>query len=271
MNPDMEGLRSSFLIPHSALSFIIIPARYGSERLPAKPLANIQGMTMIERVYRQCERAEGIDEIYVATDHEAIMTEVKHFGGRAVMTSTNCASGTDRVAEAAKLLGLQAATIINVQGDEPLIDPKVLTALDLEMQSHPEVLVATPVTPLKRSEDLLNPNVVFAVKDRNNNALYFSRHPIPFLRTLGTEAVDKWPKQHLYFKHIGVYAYRAEILKQFVALGESTLERAERLEQLRLLEAGIPIRCVEVEYESVAVDTAEDVRRVESLLGNSTQ
>ena len=229
----------------------------------------IRGMTMIERVYRQCERAQGIDEIYVATDHEAIIQEVKRFGGRAVMTSPNCASGTDRVAEAAKQLGLTNAVIINVQGDEPLIDPKVLTALDLEMQSHPEVFVATPVAPLKRSEDLLNPNVVFAVKDRNNNALYFSRHPIPFLRTLGSESVNDWPKQHLYFKHIGVYAYRAEILKQFVALGESPLERAERLEQLRLLEAGIPIRCVEVEYESVAVDTAEDILVVEKYLRDS--
>lgn len=228
-------------------------------------------MTMIERVYRQCERATGIDEIYVATDHDAIAREVERFGGRAVMTSPACASGTDRVAEAAAQLGLENATIINVQGDEPLIDPKVLTALDLEMQSHPEVLVATPVTPLKRAEDLMNPNVVFAVKDRNNNALYFSRHPIPFLRALSTEAVTDWPKQHLYFKHIGVYAYRAEILKQFVALGESLLERAERLEQLRLLEAGIPIRCVDVEYESVAVDTAEDILVVENHLRDSNE
>lgn len=226
----------------------------------------IRGMTMIERVYRQCERAAGIGEIYVATDHEAILREVERFGGRAVMTSPACASGTDRVAEAAALLGLDNAVIINVQGDEPLIDPKVLVALDLEMQSYPEVLVATPVTPLKRAEDLTNPNVVFSVKDRNNNALYFSRHPIPFLRSMGTEAVADWPKQHLYFKHIGVYAYRAEVLKQFVALGESPLERAERLEQLRLLEAGIPIRCVEVEYESVAVDTAEDIKKVEDIL-----
>jgi 3-deoxy-manno-octulosonate cytidylyltransferase (CMP-KDO synthetase) len=249
------------------LSVIIIPARYASERLPKKPLALIAGMTMIERVYRQCERAKTIDEIYVATDHEAILQEVSRFGGNAVMTSPKCASGTDRVAEAAANLNLvDNAIIINVQGDEPLIEPAVLTALDLEMQSHPEVLVATPVTLLQRAEDLANPNVVFAVKDRNNNALYFSRHPIPFLRLLGTESIADWPKQHLYFKHIGVYAYRAEVLKQFVSLGESPLERAERLEQLRLLEAGIPIRCVEVEYESVAVDTAEDIKKVEALL-----
>ena len=226
----------------------------------------ILGMTMIERVYRQCERAHGIDEIYVATDHEKIREEVERFGGRVIMTSSDCASGTDRVAEAAKKLGREHATIINVQGDEPLIDPKVLTALDLEMVSHPEVLVATPVSPLRHAEDLTNPNVVFAVKDRNHNALYFSRHPIPFLRTLGTDSIAEWPSQHIYFKHIGVYAYRADVLQQFVALGPSPLERAEKLEQLRLLEAGIPIRCVEVEYESVAVDTAEDIRRVESLL-----
>ena len=251
-------------------TIVIIPARYASERLPKKPLAMIGGMTMIERVYRQCKKSSEADAIYVATDHDEIFEEVGRFGGRAIMTSPDCASGTDRVAQAAELLNLpHDSIIINVQGDEPLIDPKVIDALALEMESHPEVSVATPITPLKRAEELTNPNVVFAVKDRNNNALYFSRHPIPFLRELGTEAVDSWPRQHLYFKHIGVYGYRPETLRQFVALGPSPLEHAERLEQLRLLEAGIPIRCVEVEYESVAVDTKEDIMRVEKILSTT--
>jgi 3-deoxy-manno-octulosonate cytidylyltransferase (CMP-KDO synthetase) len=248
-------------------TIIIIPSRYASQRLPAKPLAMIHGMTMIERVYRQCQKASGVDAIYVATDHPEIVQEVERFGGQSILTSPDCPSGTDRVAEAAAMLNLDKDSIvINVQGDEPLMDPAVITALASQMREHPEIMVATPVTPLQRTEDLTNPNIVFAAKNKNSDALYFSRHPIPFLRELGTVAVLSWPAQHLYFKHIGVYAYRAEVLKQFVALGESALERAERLEQLRLLEAGIPIRCVEVQYESVAVDTIHDVWRVELLI-----
>ena len=245
---------------------IIIPSRYASQRLPQKPLAMIAGKMLVQRVYERCKLASGIDEIYIATDHSAIAEAVEQFGGKVVMTSPDCPSGTDRVAEAAKNLNIENAIVINVQGDEPLIDPSVITALANEMKNHPEIPVATPITPLKKAEELTNPNIVFAVKDRNGNALYFSRHPIPFHRDLGFDSVFSWPEQHLYFKHIGVYAYRAGILKQFVALGESPLERAERLEQLRLLEAGIPIRCVEVDYESVAVDTAEDIKRVELLL-----
>ncbi len=181
----------------------------------------IRGMTMIERVYRQCEQASGIDEIYVATDHEAIAREVERFGGRAIMTSPDCASGTGRVAEAAAQLGHEHATIINVQGDEPLIDPNVLTALDLEMQSHPEVLVATPITPLKRAEELSNPNVVFAVKDRNNNALYFSRHPIPFLRALGTGSIPIGQRSICILSTSEFMHIAPKFSEQFVALGQS--------------------------------------------------
>ena len=248
-------------------TIIIIPSRYASVRLPQKPLAIIAGLTMIERVYRQCKKASGIDAVYIATDHPAIADEANRFGAGVIMTSPEAPSGTDRVAEAAEKLDLEKENIvINVQGDEPLIDPVVITALADEMKNHPEVRVATPITPLKKVEELTNPNIVFVVKDKNGNALYFSRHPIPFHRDMGFDSVFSWPEQHLYFKHIGVYAYRAGVLKQFVALGESPLERAERLEQLRLLEAGIPIRCVEVDYESVAVDTSEDIKRVELLI-----
>jgi 3-deoxy-manno-octulosonate cytidylyltransferase (CMP-KDO synthetase) len=251
-------------------TIIIIPSRYASQRLPAKPLALIHGITMIERVYRQCKKASGIDAVYVTTDHPEIADEVNRIGGGVIMTSPDCPSGTDRVAHAAAMLNLDSDSIvINVQGDEPLIDPAVITALASQMREHPEIQVATPITPLQRAEDLTNPNVVFATKNKHGNALYFSRHPIPFLRELGTNAVLSWPEQHLYFKHIGVYAYRAEVLQQFIALEESLLERAERLEQLRLLEAGIPIRCVEVQYESVAVDTAEDIWKVELLIEQS--
>ncbi len=248
-------------------TIIIIPSRYASQRLPAKPLAIISGMTMIERVYRQCKKALGVDFVYVTTDHPAIADEVNRFGGGVLMTSPDCPSGTDRVAAAAAMLDLDNdSIIINVQGDEPLIDPEVITALASQRREHPEIQVATPITPLRHVENLTNPNVVFVVKNKYGDALYFSRHPIPFLRDLGSEQVYSWHEQHLYLKHIGVYAYRADVLKQFVELGESPLERAERLEQLRLLENGIPIRCVEVEYESVAVDTAEDIWKVELLI-----
>jgi 3-deoxy-manno-octulosonate cytidylyltransferase (CMP-KDO synthetase) len=248
------------------LTTVIIPSRYASERLPAKPLAMIRGKTLVERVYRQCSLAKGVDRIYVATDHEEIAREVERFGGTVAMTSPDCASGTDRVAQAAERLGITDGVVINVQGDEPLIDPAVITSLASLMQKNPDVQIATPVSRLTRSEDLMNPNVVKVVMNEHWDALYFSRQAIPYLRDIGAQAIDRWVVAHSFFKHIGVYAYRIKALKQFVAMKESPLERAERLEQLRLLEAGIPIRCVEVEYESVAVDTPEDIRKVESLI-----
>ncbi|MDP4197976.1 MAG: 3-deoxy-manno-octulosonate cytidylyltransferase [Bacteroidota bacterium] len=240
------------------MTVVIIPARYASTRLPGKPLAIISGMTMIERVYRQCENAQEIDAVFVATDHPAIVQEVERFGGRAVMTSPECPSGTDRVFEAAQILELpDSAIVINVQGDEPLIDPKVITALARAMQEDDTIQVATPISPLTREEEITNPNVVTVVRNTKGDALYFSRTAIPYHRDTPTTS---------YLKHVGVYAYRMEALRQFVLLGESHLERKERLEQLRLLEAGIPIRCVEVEYESVAVDSPEDIEKVEQRL-----
>lgn len=242
------------------MTIVIIPARYASTRLPAKPLAIIAGMTMIERVYRQCILASSVDAVYVATDHSAIAAEVERFGGHAIMTSPDCPSGTDRVFEAAEKLGLTDATVINVQGDEPLIDPKVITALARVMQEDPTIQVATPISPLTREEELANPNVVTVVRNAKGDALYFSRTAIPYHRDTPTTS---------YFKHIGVYAYRMDALRRFVELGESHLERTERLEQLRILEAGIPIRCVEVEYESVAVDSPEDILKVEATLSGN--
>jgi 3-deoxy-manno-octulosonate cytidylyltransferase (CMP-KDO synthetase) len=226
----------------------------------------IRGMTLVERVYRQCSLAKGIDRIYVATDHVEIAREVERFGGNVAMTSPDCASGTDRVAQAAERLGITDGVVMNVQGDEPLIDPAVIASLASLMQKNPDVQIATPVSRLTRSEDLTNPNVVKVVMNEHWDALYFSRQAIPYLRDIGAQAMETWPNVYPFFKHIGVYAYRMKALKQFVAMKESPLERTERLEQLRLLEAGIPIRCVEVEYESVAVDTPEDIRKVESLI-----
>ena len=254
-------------------TIVIIPSRIGSERLPRKPLALIHGRTLVERVYAQCRRAEGIDEVYVATDAPSIAEEVERFGGKVIMTSSDCASGTDRVAEAAKLLDTKDGVVINVQGDEPLIDPTVITSLASLMRENPAIQVSTPVTRLVKAEELTNPSIVKVVMNQSWDALYFSRQAIPYLRVASStskEAGDKeiysWVNKYPYFKHIGVYAYRPESLRRFVSLDEAPLERAERLEQLRLLEAGIPIRCLEVQYESVAVDTEEDIRKVELIL-----
>jgi 3-deoxy-manno-octulosonate cytidylyltransferase (CMP-KDO synthetase) len=244
---------------------VIIPARYGSTRLAAKPLAMISGQTMIERVYRRAMQAEGIDAVYVATDHEAIATEVTRIGGQVVMTSRECPSGTDRVAEAARQLDLTNAVVINVQGDEPLVDPGVITALANCMHGNPHVQVSTPIVKITHHDDLTSPNVVKVVMTVSGDALYFSRQPIPYFRDLGSDHFF-WLKKYAYHKHVGIYAYRSEVLARFSEMEESGLERAERLEQLRLLESGIPIRCVAVQYESVAVDTAEDILKVEDLL-----
>lgn len=240
------------------MTIVIIPARHASTRFPGKPLAMIAGRSMVERVYKLCEQAKGIDKVYVATEHEAIKAEIERFGGRTIMTSHAHLSGTDRIYEAATIARANDdAVVINVQGDEPLIDPTVITALAKEMKRDPSILVATPVTPLRDDAEFENPNVVKVVMSDKHDALYFSRAGIPHRRD--TARAKR-------YKHIGVYAYRMEALRRFVALGESMLERSERLEQLRFLEVGIPIRCVEVEYESIAVDVPEDIARVEARL-----
>ncbi len=245
---------------------VIIPSRYASVRLPAKPLALIRGRTLIARVYQRARLAEGIDEIYVATDHPGIAAEVEGFGGKVLMTSPDCPSGTDRVAQAAEQLALEDGIIINVQGDEPLIEPSVISALATAMKNDDSIRVATPIARLLKVEELTNPSIVKVILNTKRDALYFSRQWIPYARDVDEMNLHGWLDTHPCYKHIGVYAYRSEALKQFVALGESPLERAEKLEQLRLLEAGIPIRCVEVEYESVAVDTPEDILRVEQMI-----
>jgi 3-deoxy-manno-octulosonate cytidylyltransferase (CMP-KDO synthetase) len=240
------------------VAIVIIPARYASTRFPAKPLAKIAGVSMIERVYKQCELAKGIDKVFVATDHNDIKNEITRFGGRIIMTKTSHVSGTDRIYEAATVARAdEDAVVINVQGDEPLIDPAVITAVAKMMAKDESILVGTPITLLTKEEEFTNPNVVKVVLDANKNALYFSRAGIPFQR----EA-----KNVKHYKHIGVYGYRMSALKRFTQLKEGTLEKSERLEQLRFLEAGVPIRCVEVQYESIAVDVPEDIAKVEARL-----
>jgi len=247
-------------------SAIIIPSRFASQRLPAKALYKIAGRTLIERVYQKCF-ASGLD-VYVATDHASIESHVLGFGGKVLMTSPDCRSGTDRVAAAAAMLDGKYDFVINVQGDEPLIDPGVILAIARTMEANTDLDTATPIARIRNLHDLKNPNIVKVVMDDDMDALYFSRSTIPYMRDRGPEISEAWLSDGIFYKHIGLYAYRPHVLKIFVSLKESSLERAERLEQLRLLQAGIHMRCVLVEYESIAVDTIEDVALVEQALKN---
>lgn len=239
-------------MPHRVVA--AIPARYASTRLPGKPLLEIAGATLIERVYRQAERAEGIDETIVLTDDERIEATVTAFGGRVAMTPEDLASGTDRVAWAAR--EWDAQVVVNVQGDEPLVSPAALGRLARHLSSHPDDPVATLAAPAVEA-DFGNPNVVKVVTGEDGRALYFSRAGIPYPRSAG-EATP--------LAHIGVYGYQREALLRIAATPQTRLERAEGLEQLRMLESGVSIRVLEVEEAWPGVDTIDDLRRVEQLL-----
>lgn len=242
-------------------SICIIPARFASSRLPGKPLALIAGKPMIQWVYQQAARAENIDRVLVATDHPEIKQAVEAFGGEAVMTDPGLPSGTDRVAAAAA--GTGADVIINLQGDEPLVEPDLLTQL-VEVFTDSSIQIATPVKKITAAEDLTNPNVVHVVRDRRGFALYFSRAAIPYVRDLPNPL--QWLAQQDFYRHVGIYAYRKEILMTLTQLPQSPLEKAEHLEQLRFLENGFSIYTVETSYESVSVDTEADLERVNKMI-----
>ncbi|WP_257452311.1 3-deoxy-manno-octulosonate cytidylyltransferase [Archangium lipolyticum] len=235
----------------------VIPARYASTRFPGKPLALIAGRPMIEHVWRRCQEARVFDEVVVATDDARIQEAVARFGGTAVMTSPDCATGTDRVAEVARARP-EVDVWINVQGDEPLVDPDSLRVL-AGLFADPEVGMGTLVRPLDAIE-AESPHVVKAVLALNGDALYFSRSTIPFLREPAeAAAVKRWA-------HLGLYGYRRETLLRLAGLSATPLEQSEKLEQLRALEHGIRIRCGKVAGRTVAVDVPEDVARVEEAM-----
>jgi len=246
--------------PLAGVSGIVgaIPARYGSTRLPGKPLLPIAGRPMIEHVYARVARARGLDRVVVLTDDERIAKAVEGFGGEVEMTPGDCASGTDRIAFAARRWEA-AKAIINIQGDEPLIDPEEVSRIAEHLAANPGdpvVTLATPATP----EEMGNPNAVKVVLARDGAALYFSRSPIPFPRNAGGFAP---------LKHLGIYGYQREALLRLAGLPPSPLERSESLEQLRALENGMGIRVLTVERGSFGVDTAEDLERVEKILMES--
>lgn len=236
----------------------IIPARFASSRFPGKPLVDIDGKTMIRRVYEQVLKAGLIKQVIVATDDGRIKTEVESFGGNVVMTSDKHRSGTDRCAEVMEVFDENFDVIINIQGDEPFIDPNQVNLL-AEMFWDKSVEIATLAKKIIRNEDLMNPNVVKVVADINHCALYFSRSPIPYFR--GKEPIS-WINEHDYFKHIGIYGYRSQSLREIVKLTPGILERAESLEQLRWIENGFRVFVKETESESIAVDTPDDLKKL---------
>ena len=246
------------------MTFIgIIPARYASTRFPAKPLARLGGMTVIERVYRQV--AGQLDDAIVATDDARIYDTVVAFGGKAVMTGTHHKSGTDRVQEAYTIWGKTYDVIVNIQGDEPFIQPRQLEAIRACFE-NPATQIATlvkPFTPADGLAALQNPNSPKVVVDDNGRALYFSRSVIPYLR--GVEPAE-WLERHTFYKHIGLYAYRPEVLREITALPQSPLELAESLEQLRWLQAGYHIQVGVSDIETIGIDTPEDLARAVEFL-----
>lgn len=246
------------------MAVAVIPARYSSTRFPGKPLAALAGKTMIERVWSRARRAESMSRILVATDDERILQEVARFGGEAVLTRAEHRSGTERVAEVAATGHWGEREIfVNVQGDEPLIDPGAIDAVVAAVVEDAEVAVATLAVPIARVEDVMDPNIVKVVQDFEGDALYFSRAPIPWVRDSHPEVATR------HMKHLGLYAYRRDALLDFPTLPLGDLERIEQLEQLRWMENGYKIRVAETTHDSVSVDVPADVARVEQLIRES--
>jgi len=244
---------------------VVIPARYGSTRFPGKPLALLSGKPMIQHVYEQAAKAVHVEDVIVATDDQRIVEAVERFEGRAVMTNASARSGTDRVAEVARKH--RTPLVINVQGDEPLIQPAMIDQLAEYLRLHGAVPMVSLMTRLRRSDDAANPNVVKVVVDRAGFALYFSRAPIPFVSS------SQAPNEHSTscFKHLGIYGYQRYFLLQFPHLEPTPLEQLEQLEQLRALEHGYRLKLLETDHDTVGIDTPEDLQRVEAAYPKGCQ
>lgn len=240
----------------------VIPARYASTRLPGKPLARIVGKPMIQHVYERVRQAKSVNRVVVATDDDRILQAVHGFGGEAVMTRTDHRSGSERVAEVA--VQIFADIYINVQGDEPLIEPAAVDALVQAMMEDDDasVQLATLCVPIQSPADIMDPNIVKVVLDFQGDALYFSRAPVPWVRD---EAHRVYAR---HFKHLGIYAYRRAPLLEFPTLPPGELEKLEQLEQLRFLENGHKMRVAETSFDSVSVDVPGDIARVEALINS---
>jgi 3-deoxy-manno-octulosonate cytidylyltransferase (CMP-KDO synthetase) len=238
----------------------VIPARWGATRFEGKVLANLLGKPVIQHVWENAKKAKTLDDLVVACDDERIMKVVEGFGGKAIYTSPNQPSGTDRLAEVINPLDIEIA--VNIQGDEPLMKPIMIDKLVMSLEDEKIAQMATVIKKVEDDSELTNSNVVKVVVDKNGYAIYFSRYAIPYNRT-GKAEKDKKP---VYYKHIGLYAFTKDFLFTFKKLPESSLEKAEKLEQLRALEYGYKIKVVETQFDTVGVDTPEDLKRVEEVL-----
>ena len=237
---------------------VVIPARYGSTRLAGKPLISLAGKPLIQRVYERAKMAQRAERVIVATDDERIVKAVERFGGEARMTRTEHRTGTERIAEVAARE--EGDVFVNVQGDEPLLDPGAIDVAVNALLEEPAASISTVATPIKTPGDIMDPNIVKTVLDFDGNALYFSRAPIPWVR----DTASKIQVRHL--KHLGLYVFQREALLEYATLPQGELERIEQLEQLRWMENGWKIRVAEVEHDAISVDVREDVARVEKLL-----
>jgi 3-deoxy-manno-octulosonate cytidylyltransferase (CMP-KDO synthetase) len=237
---------------------VVIPSRYASMRLPGKALVQLAGKPMVQHVYERAKRAQTVHRVMVATDDQRIIDAVTAFGGEARMTRADHRTGTERIAEVA--VHEAGDVFVNVQGDEPLIDPVAIDTAVGALLEEPQAQISTVATPIRHAGDIMDPNVVKTVLDFDGNALYFSRAPIPWIR-------DTQQKLHVkYWKHLGLYVFQREALLEFPTLPQGELEKIEQLEQLRWLENGWKIRVAEVAHDAVSVDVPEDVARVEKLM-----
>jgi 3-deoxy-manno-octulosonate cytidylyltransferase (CMP-KDO synthetase) len=237
---------------------IVIPARYGSTRLPGKPLVELAGKPMVQRVYERARLAKSASRVIVATDDERIVKAVESFGGEARMTRPDHRTGTERIAEVAA--HTEGDVYVNVQGDEPLLDPQAVDTAVNALLEDPPAAISTVAVPIKIPGDIMDPNVVKTVLDFDGNALYFSRAPIPWVRDSAAHV------QVRHLKHLGLYVFQRDALLEYPTLPQGELERIEQLEQLRWMENGWKIRVAEVEHDAVSVDVPADVERVEKLL-----
>ncbi len=240
----------------------IIPARYASTRFPGKPLVKIEGKTMIHRVWEQAKKSGSLNRVVVATDDDRIAQHVKDFGGEAIITASNHPSGTDRCAEVLQKLGPDYRYVINIQGDEPFIDPEQIDTLASVLQDG-TTEIATLIIPVNNKDVLFDIGEVKVVLNPKMEAIYFSRSVIPFLKDVPER---EWHLRRMYYRHVGMYAYRADILWQITKLAVSSLEKAESLEQLRWVEAGYKVKCAITHHDSHCIDTPEDIDKVLKLM-----
>ena len=241
---------------------IVIPARYASTRLPGKPLVSLAGKPMIQRVFERSKLAKTAGRVIVATDDDRIVKAVEQFGGEARMTRTDHRTGTERIAEVAS--HVEGQVFVNVQGDEPLLEPAAVDAAVTALLEEPAAAISTVAVPIRTPADIMDPNVVKTVLDFDDNALYFSRAPIPWVRN----SAHKTHARHL--KHLGLYVFQRAALLEYPTLPQGELERLEQLEQLRWMENGWKIRVAEIEHDAVSVDVPEDVAKVEALLAKKS-